>query len=295
VLEALDAGKVSVGAPYYNLTFVPIMMPLFIVMGIGPMLSWKRADLSGVLARLRIAAVVAGLIGCATILLYDGPVMAIVGVGLAAWLIMGAVTELCERIKLFRAPFTESIRRLGGVPRSAIGMTLAHASMGVIVLGISASSAWQSERILVMAPGDTVAIAGYDVRLARVDKVKGPNYLAVRAELVVTDKGKPVTILTPEKRTFSTPPQTTTEAAIYTTFMADLYGVLGDPVSPGAGSSGRGGAKFGWTIRLYHNPLVPWIWIGAVIMVLGGLVSLTDRRHRVGAPGRKRQPVPGPA
>jgi cytochrome c-type biogenesis protein CcmF len=228
-------------------------------------------------------------------LLYDGPVMAIVGIGLAAWLIMGALTELCERIKLFRAPFTDSLRRLGGLPRSAISMTIAHASMGVIVIGITASSAWQSERILVMAPGDTVAIAGYDVRLARVDKVQGPNYLSQRAELVVTHKGKPVTVLTPEKRTFTTPPQTTTEAAIYTTFMADLYGVLGDPVTPGAGSSGRGGAKFGWTVRLYHNPLVPWIWIGAVIMVLGGLVSLTDRRHRVGAPGRKHQSGPGPA
>jgi cytochrome c-type biogenesis protein CcmF len=295
ILEALDAGKVSVGAPYYNLTFVPIMMPLFIVMGIGPMLSWKRADLSGVFARLKIAAIVAGGVMCGTILLYDGPVMAIVGIGLAAWLIMGALTELCERIKLFRAPFTDSLRRLGGLPRSAISMTIAHASMGVIVIGITASSAWQSERILVMAPGDTVAIAGYDVRLARVDKVQGPNYLSQRAELVVTHKGKPVTVLTPEKRTFTTPPQTTTEAAIYTTFMADLYGVLGDPVTPGAGSSGRGGAKFGWTVRLYHNPLVPWIWIGAVIMVLGGLVSLTDRRHRVGAPGRKHQSVPGPA
>jgi cytochrome c-type biogenesis protein CcmF len=161
-------------------------------------------------------------------------------------------------------------------------MTVAHSAMAVIVLGITASSAWQSERILVMTPGQTVEIAGYRIVLDRVERVPGPNYLAERAILTATRDGATVAVLRPEKRTYTTPPQTTTEAAIHTTLMADLYAVLGDPAAAAPGSGATG-----WTVRLYHNPLVPWIWIGAVIMVMGGLVSLTDRRHRVGVPTRR--------
>jgi cytochrome c-type biogenesis protein CcmF len=282
VLEAVGAGKVSVGAPYYNLTFVPIMAPLIAVMAVGPLLAWKRGDLAGVLARLAVAAVVTALVTGATLALTGGPVLAVLGIGLAAWLALGTATEFAERIRLFRAPPAETLRRLAGLPRAAIGMTVAHSAMAVIVLGITASSAWQSERILVMTPGQTVEIAGYRIALDRVERVPGPNYLAERAILTATRDGATVAVLRPEKRAYTTPRQTTTEAAIHTTLMADLYAVLGDPAA-----AAPGGSATGWTVRLYHNPLVPWIWIGAVIMVIGGLVSLTDRRHRVGVPTRR--------
>ncbi|MFM2129105.1 MAG: hypothetical protein RL477_651, partial [Pseudomonadota bacterium] len=168
ILEALDAGKVSVGAPYFNLTFVPIMAPLIAAMGVGPMLAWKRGDLMGVLARLRAAAIVTGLVISAAILLNKGPLMAVLGLGLACWLFTGALTELAERVRLFRAPWRESASRLVHLPRAAVGMTVAHAAMAMIVLGITASASWQSERVLVMAPGDAVEIAGYRVALDRV-------------------------------------------------------------------------------------------------------------------------------
>jgi len=280
VLEGIGAGKVSVGAPFYNLTFVPIMTPLIVVMAIGPMLNWKRGDLMGALARLRLAALAAAAAAMTALALRGGPVLAVLGVTLATWLMAGAAVELGERIKLFRGPLRESLQRLWRLPRAAIGMTIAHAAMGVIVLGITASSAWQSEEILVMAPGDRVAIAGYDIRMDDVREVPGPNFRAERATLTVTRNGEKITTLTPERRSYTTPPQTTTEAAIYTTLLADLYAVIGER------NAASGATKAGWTVRLYHNPLVPWIWLGAIIMVLGGLVSLTDRRYRIGAPAR---------
>ena len=285
-LDALGAGKVSVGPPYFNLTFVPLMVPLLAVMAVGPLLAWKRGDLPGALSRLRIAAMITGLAALATILLNDGPAFAILGITLAVWLILGALTELAERIRLFRAPLGTSLRRLAQLPRAAMGMTIAHGALGIIVLGITASAAWQEERILVMAIGDTTEIAGYAIKLDRVEPVRGPNYLAQRATLRVSRGGRKIAFLYPERRRFTNPPQATTEAAIRTTLLADLYAVIGDRQDAAPGAKG----KAGWTVRLYHNPLVPWIWIGAVIMVLGGLISLTDRRHRVGAPVRGRVP-----
>ncbi len=290
LLEALDAGTVSVGPPYYELTFVPLMVPLLAAVAVGPLLAWKRGDLPGALARLRVAAAVTVLAVVATLIILGGPLTAMVGVALSAWLVLGALTELAERCRLFRAPPGESLRRLSQLPRAAIGMTIAHASLGIVVLGITASGAWQSERVLVMTPGQSTTIAGYTVMLERVESVPGPNYEAERAIMSVTRDGRAVTTLTPEKRMYHTPPQPTTEAAIYTTLFADLYAVLGDPDARTAATDA------GWVVRIYHNPLVPWIWLGCVVMVIGGLVSLSDRRHRVGAPARKtRRAIPAAA
>jgi cytochrome c-type biogenesis protein CcmF len=283
-LDALGLGKVSVGAPFYNSTFIPIMAALVVLMGAGPLLAWKRSDLAGILPRLRVALLLAVAAAAAIYALQGGPLLAVAGVALAVWLIAGTLTELALRIGLGRMALSRSLSRLVGLPRAAVGMTIAHASLGIVILGITASSAWQAEKILIMAPGETTAIAGYAVRFDGVATVAGPNYTSERATLTVTRDGQPFVTLTPEKRRFITPPQVTTEAAIHTTFLADLYAVLGDP---GATQAGAENAK-GWTVRLYHNPLVPWIWIGAVFMVVGGLVSLTDRRYRVGAPTRAR-------
>jgi cytochrome c-type biogenesis protein CcmF len=277
-LDVLGGGKVSVGAPFYNATFVPLMLPLLIAMPIGALLPWKRGDLFAVLKRLRVA--VGAALGVAIVLAFAidrHNALALIGLVIAAWLVLGTLVELAERIGVFRLSAAQTWHRLTGLPRAALGMSIAHASMGILVAGVTAASAWQQERVLIMKPGETTQLAGYSFTLQGVAPVDGPNYQALRATLLVKDGAQNVATLTPERRIYGVQKRQTTEAAIHTTWFADIYTVIGD----------QDGA--GWTIRLYHNPLAPWIWIGAVLCVLGGLVSLTDRRHRVGAPARQRK------
>ena len=198
--------------------------------------------------------------------------------GVAAWVIAGTVIEFCNRIALFRGPVGDSIRRAAGLPRSVWGMTIAHASLGIIVAGITASSAWQSERIQLMRAGDAVEVAGYSFTFEGATRLQGPNYTATRGTFVVRRGGETIATLTPERRSYPAEKSGTTEAAIHTTWLSDLYAVIGDADGDGA-----------WSTRIYHNPLVPWIWAGAIFMAIGGLVSLTDRRLRVGAPKRARR------
>ena len=284
-LEAATGDKVSVGAPFYNKTFVPLMVPLVVVMGVGPLLAWKRGDLRGVLSRLWLAFACAIGVLVATLLLQgDGPGLAAVGMALAAWLMIATLGEWAGRIKLFRVPLSDSMQRAAGLPRAAYGMTLAHAGLAVAIAGMTGAAAWKQESVEILRPGESLPLAGYDYLLESVDRVPGPNYVADRAIFTVTREGEPIAVLTPEKRIYQVQNRPTTEAAIHTTGVADLYAVIGDPDGSG-----------GWTVRLYHEPLVPWIWAGSLIMVLGGLVSLTDRRLRVGAPTRRGAAAPAAA
>jgi cytochrome c-type biogenesis protein CcmF len=293
VTEAMGY-RISVGPPYFNLVFVPLMVPLLLLVPVGSLLAWKRGDLQGALARLWAAAAAALAIVLGAWALQGGPVGALLGMGLAAWLMAGAVVEWADRIRLFRAPWRDSVNRALNLPRSAWGMTIAHFGLGVIVAGITATSAWQIERVLLMRVGDQIEIAGYTVKFAGTNRADGSNYLSRRGTFEVTRNGEPVAIMHPEKRFFPVQGMPTTEAAIRTTILADLYIVLGDiegPSSPGGGAPNflpEPRPDAAWTVRVYYNPLVPWIWIGAMIAVLGGAVSLTDRRHRVGAPRRVR-------
>ncbi len=276
-LEAAGGGRVSVGPPFFEATFVPLMVPLVAAMAAGPLLAWKRADLAGALGRLKAAAALTVAVVLASLYAFTGgPVLALLGVALAAWAFFGALTEVAERVRLFRVPLPDSWRRARGLPRSAWGMALAHAGLGVALAGMVGSTAWMSERIALMAPGDSQEIAGYTVIFDRVEQVAGPNYAADRGVFTVA-AGNARFLLTPEKRWYPVAQRTTTEAAIRTTWLADLYVVLGDPRDDGT-----------WTVRLYHHPLVPWIWLGAVLMAAGGLVSLSDRRLRIGVPARRR-------
>jgi len=279
-LDILKMGKVSVGPPFFNTTFVPIAIPLVAAMVVGPFLSWKRADLGAALTRLWVAGV--AVVVCVAITAYvtagGGPLLALVGIALAAWAFVGALVEFAERIRLFRVPLADSWKRAVHLPRSAWGMTIAHACMGLSIAGMTGTSAWQSESIDAMRPGDTARLAGYEFRFDSVGAVAGENYKADRAVFTVTRDGRPVATLTPERRSYPVTRMTTTESAIHTTVFSDLYVALGDPTQNGAA----------WIVRIYHHPLVPWIWIGGVGMMLGGLVSLTDRRFRVGAPERRR-------
>ncbi len=278
-LDVLGAGKVSVGPPYFNSTFVPLMVPLVAAMAVGPLLSWKRADIAGAISRLAVAGI--ATVAVIGIVLYASGgtgFLAAVGLGLAAWLFIGTLIELAERLRLFRAPLAESFERWRHLPRSALGMSVAHGGLAIAIAGMTASSLFQAEQILAMRAGEVVTMRGYDLRFEGIVQANGPNYQAERARFIVTSGGKPVTVLTPERRFYPVQRQQTTEAAIHTTGLADLYVVVGD-------SDGKGA----WTVRLYHNPLVPWIWAGCLIMALGGGLSLTDRRLRVGAPKQRLQ------
>ena len=277
-LDALTGEKVSVGAPYFNATFGPLMIPLVMAMAIGPLLPWKRADAAGAIGRLKAAFAITAIVMLVTLYLSSGgPVMAVLGIGLAAWLIGGAAAELAERIRLFRAPLVESWLRARHLPRSAYGMSLAHSGFGLVIMGIVATTAWEVERLQIMRAGEAVDLAGYQVEFKGTRDILGPNYTAIRGTYEVTRNGRLVTRMEPESRNYPTPPMQTSEAAIQPTPVADLYIAIGDP-----GPSG------GWATRLYHKPLVHWIWFGTLVMAIGGIVSLTDRRHRVGAPARRR-------
>ena len=271
---------VTVGPPFFNLVFGILMTPFLFLVPFGPMLAWKRADLLGVAERLWIAAAAAGVTFC--LLLYAAGVgkgLAALGLSLAAWLIAGAFAELADRTQVFRVSPEASWRRFRSMPRAGLGMILAHGGLGVVVAGIVAMSSWRTEQIAVMQPGQAVAIGSYSVLFEGVTQIDGPNYRAEQGTFVVSRDGREVGRLQPEKRFYPVQGQATTEAAIRTTGFGDLYVVLGQ--DQGGGSR---------TVRIFHNPLAPWLWAGAVIMVLGGLVSLTDRRYRLGVPGRRRQP-----
>ena len=279
ILDALGGGKVSVGPPFFEATFVPIMVPLLIASTIGATLAWKRGDLSGVFGRLWIA--LAAAVAVTVLAAWRagiGDLLAAFGLGLAAWLFFGALVEFAGKIGIGRVPFADVLRRAAGTPRSAWGMTVAHAGLGIVVAGVTASSAWQTERIQSMNPGDAVDVAGYTLVFRGAAETAGPNYRAVTGRFDLERGGRVLAVLRPEKRDYPAERSQTTEAAIHTTWLADIYAVLGERAASGA-----------WTARLYHNPLVPWIWVGAIVMAAGGAVSLTDRRLRIGAPRRARQ------
>ena len=276
-LDALTGEKVSVGPPYFHATFVPLMVPAVVAAGIGPLLAWKRGDLAGVLSRLRLAMVFALAVPLATLMFAaKAPMLAVLGTALGTWLVAASIGEFAERVRLFGASPGETWRRAKHLPRAVYGMTIAHAGAGVVILGIVVSVTWETERLQVVQAGESVPVGGYEFTFRGVEDVKGPNYDAVRGIFDVTRDGDLVTVMTPETRTYDTSPQTTTEAAIHPTLTSDLYAVIGDPDGSG-----------GWAARLYHKPLVNWIWLGAILVAAGGIVSLTDRRHRVGAPRRK--------
>lgn len=286
IAEALELGKLSVGAPYFNSVFVPLMVPLTILMGIGPMMAWKRSDLAGVIGRLKgaVAAVVV-VFGIALALSGVSPIdiAGAAGFALAAWLFTATLTEWAGRIRLFQIPLGDSWKRAKSLPRASYGMTIAHLGMAVLIAGVSGSSAWKQENILTMSPGESIDVAGFDVTFNGAEIVQGPNYEALQGSFSAT-KGGPTYILTPERRVYDQPVQQTTEAAIRTTFWADLYMVIGD----GPTDDGR------YVVRAYFEPFVPFLWYGTLLMGLGGAVSLTDRRHRIGAP-RRVTPTASPA
>ncbi len=282
VLEALTGDKISVGPPFFNMTFVPLMLPLLLAMPFGPLLAWKRGDIAAAGQRLVFAAFAALLVAVATFALFNrGPWLAPFGLALGVFVMGGALTEWLSRIKFAAAPVDEVVRRAVNLPRSNYGTLCAHFGIGLMVLGIVGTTGYQEERILVMKPGEQVTLGGYTATFKGAAPQRGPNYREDVAQFDITRGGAAVTTLTPSKRLYDAPPQPTTESGIHASWRGDLYIVIGDEQQAG-----------GYGVRAYFNPLVRFIWLGALIMFLGGGISLSDRRLRIGAPVKSRRSLP---
>ncbi len=285
LLDAVTGDKISVGPPFFNATFVPIMIPLIAALGIGPILAWKRGDLPGALGRLKFAFVAAATaIVVAGYLTWDRSVFGALGLGLAGWLAASVCIEFAGRIGVGKTSWRGVLGRAAGLPRSAWGMSLAHFGFAFLVAGATGASIWQDEAIGSLRIGESLKMAGYEFTLRNVDDVPGPNYIAQRGVFTVRKDGEFLTTLAPERRRYIVQKTETTEAALYSNGFADLYTVLGQP----------DGAER-WIVKVYFRPLVPWLWFGGAVMVFGGIVSLTDRRLRIGAPARKQAQPAAPA
>ena len=273
-LEALTGDKISVGPPFFNLTFAPLFIPLLLAMPFGPLMAWKRGDIFGAAQRLMAAFGIAFVVIVLTFAVGDrSSILAPFGIGLAAFVMIGAMVDIAERIGLFRVSFSVVRQRAAGLPRSAWGTALAHTGIAVTLLGIVCVSAWASERIVALKPSETVFISGYELSFDGVVQRSGANYRELAARFTVREGGVPIGVMEPSKRSFASRSTTTTEAALMTRGVSQLYLSLGDTNSDGSVS-----------VRLYHKPMVLLIWLGAVVMGLGGTLSLSDRRLRVGAP-----------
>jgi len=286
--EAATGEAISVGPPFFNLTFVPLMAALLILVPAGPLMSWKRADAQGVAQRLGLAALIAVGLGLAAFA-FINPRQAFgsAGLGLGAWLIVGAGVELVERSRAFRVPATEAWRRLTGLPRGTWGMTLAHLGLGVFVLGACVETGWKIEAAATLPVGGHLNVGVYELSLDRVQGVDGPNYDAERATLHATKDGAAVCTPMPERRFYPAGGQTTSEVAICTVGASHLYVVLGERRETKAAPV--------WLVRAYWNPWALLIFLGPVIMALGGVMSLSDRRLRLGVGRRasvRAEPAP---
>ena len=275
--DLLFGEKVSVGAPFFNATVLPLAIPTFVAMAMGPLLPWKRARLMPIVKHAWWAALVATIVaGVCSIGMKVLPALAF---GVSAWLILGSFAEVFERTLLFRAPVATSFRRARGLPVAVLGAAIAHAGMGVTVAGIAGMSLAQS-KIVEAKTGDSFSIGSYTWTLMNLRDEMGPNYTARVADIFVTHDGKPLDLVHPSRRSFPLQRQTTSDVSIDTNLLRDLYVVLGDEHNGTA------------VLRLHVNWLAPWIWLGALIMAGGGALSLADRRLRVGAPSRVRNAVP---
>jgi cytochrome c-type biogenesis protein CcmF len=270
-LDALGLGKISVGPPYFESVFVPLMVPALLLIGVGPIARWKNASLPELAVRLRWAAgasIIVGLVLPFTLGQWSWGVSA--GLLLAAWIAFTTVSALIHRLR--GAAGATLAARLRASSLSYYGMLLAHLGVAVFVVGVTMVRGYGSEKDVRIEPGETVELSGYVFRLAGVGEVNGPNYVAARGTIEVTRDGKRVATLYPEKRVYTVQQMPMTEAAIDSGFTRDLYVALGEAVSPTA-----------WILRVWVKPFIDWIWGGCVIMALGGFLAVADRRYRIAA------------
>ena len=261
VIDALNLGKLSVGPPYFNLVFAPLMVPLLFILVPGTVARWRDVRLSELVHALRWVGLLALVLGCLTPLAYGAwSAGTALGWTLGAWVALGTLWQVVQRV-----------RKPGRIPASFWGMHLAHLGMAVLVAGVTGVKSFEVERDVRMGLGDEVSIAPYTFRLVGMNNVQGPNYRALRAEVQVLRNGRPLEVLWPEKRNYLSSAMPMTEAAIDSGFMRDLYVSLGDRLE---------GERAEWSMRVYYKPFVPWLWGGVLLMVFGGVAAALDRRYR---------------
>jgi len=273
LVEATSNDKISVGPPFFNQTFVPIVIPMLIAMTFGPLLKWRKDNLKSTLKKV----VPIALLSVAIIILFvflGKKLFSAIGMGLAVWLILGSLLAFTQRVRLRKIPFADSVKLARALPRAAYGLLIGHAAMGVCVAGITAMSFWSVEDIRILAVGESATVAGYEIRLIDVTRNSGPNYRAETGIVEVKNNGRLISTLKPERRYYPVRGQQTTEAGIRTHPFVNIYVGIGD-------SSDKG-----WVVRSYFHPLASMIWLGALGMALAGFVSLSDRRFRLGARGK---------
>jgi cytochrome c-type biogenesis protein CcmF len=276
IVDMIGDDKISVGPPYYNRTFVPIMIPLLLVMVIGPMLKWKRDNIREAVVRLKYPALASLLTAILVLIVTFGRnAFAAAFMAVAVWLVVGSFAALAYRTRLGVAPLATTLRLARTTPRAFYGLVIAHAGMGITVAGITGMTNWATEKIEMLRPGQSLELSGYNLRLRSVGEVPGPNYEAERGTFEISRNGRPVGQLFSERRFYPVRQQQTTAAGIRTNLISNLYVAIGEPDNNGA-----------WVVRFYYHPFMPWVWIGALTMALGGFVSLCDRRLRVGVPQR---------
>ena len=278
-LDALGLGKLSVGPPYFETVFLPLLAPALFLMGVGPLARWKKAEAPELAVRLRWALGIS-VVAAVAVPFAMGRLGALTafGIWLAAWIIASAAVTLADRVK-HAGGGASLASRLRGTPRSFYGMLLAHTGIAVFVIGVTLVKSYEAEKDVRMAPGDTVELGGYVYRFEGVKDAKGPNYIAARGTLSVTRDGRAVTMMYPEKRVYQVQESPMTEAAIDYGLFRHLYVALSEAVGADA-----------WIVRVHYKPFVGWIWGGCLLMALGGLFAATDRRYRIAA--REPRTVP---
>lgn len=267
-LDALGLGKISVGPPYFDTVFAPLMAPALFLMGIGPIARWKQAALPELAKRLRWAFGVS--VATAIILpLLLGHLTPMIGLGLflAFWIFGTSVNLVYQRLRTSEQPLA---MRIKSTSRSWWGMVIAHLGIAVFTLGVTIVKGFESEIAVRMQAGDVAHLAGFDFTFEGVTEIEGPNYTASRGQIRITKNGVERTVLAPEKRVYTVQNMPMTEAGISPSIIHDLYASLGEPLDGGA-----------WSVRIYHKPMVEWIWFGCLMMALGGLLALSDKRYRL--------------
>ena len=283
IAEVLLGRKLSVGPPFFDTAFTPFMVALAVILPVGALLPWKRARIGKTMRSLRAVLALAVAAGSLTWAVQtDRSALAPMGMALAVWIVGGTLAELWTRTG--HGGSASRLRRLRNLPRADWGKAVAHSGLGITAFGIAALTAWQTEDIRVTEIGEAYPVGSYEFALEGVDRVSGPNYFSTRAEISVARNGREVARLFPEKRDYPVARMPTTEAAISNGILRDLYVVIGDRQQEG-----------GWTLRTHVKPFANWIWAGCIIMALGGVLSLTDRRFRVAAGSRRTAGAAVPA
>jgi len=267
-VDALNLGKLSVGPPYFNSVFVPLMAPAAFLIGVGPIARWKQAKIPELAVRLRLAFALSLVTAILLPFVIGGwKWRASLGLLLFCWIVATSLQNIWSRVR-GQSGESSLLSRIKAPSRSYYGMHLAHIGVAVFIAGVTVVTSYQTEKDVKMNIGDTVSVGGYEFRLNKLSQYQGPNFQAVRADMVVTKNGAPVGVMYPEKRAFTVSGSATSETAIDRSIWRDLYLSLGDEVPGG-----------GWTVRVYHKPLVNWIWGGALLMAIGGGFAVTDRRY----------------